>query len=192
MSPFHQVVEFNQQILGLQQRPLGWPAGNEIDHALKCLEEERVELSNAFQAGDFIGLVDANIVTIYFAIGNLYKLGLTPDKMVEVFTVVHNKNMEKMPGVVASRATVGAVDAIKPPGWVGPEEEIGVILDGVPVPLFRSSEPVGEKSDVIDNPENFPVKQDGGKTMANTGEVESEVVVQPAVPVLVFPEASEK
>lgn len=163
MSPFQQVIEFNATVLGIEQRPLTYPQGPEIDHVIKCYHEEVVELSDAFQQGDFIGCIDANMDLIYFAIGSLYKMGLNADQMERIFTTIHNKNMTKTAGKKESRATDGADDAVKGEGWVGPEEEIAAILDQVPVAKFTSD--LGEGSAVSneklppDNPENDPEVQ---------------------------------
>lgn len=138
MKAFEQVVEFNKKVLGIEQRPLTFPSGSELDHSVKCLKEEATELSEAYQAGDFIGCIDANIDTMYFAIGNLYKLGLTPEQMEKCFTVVHEHNMRKVRGVVDRRGDGSAPDAIKPEGFVGPEEQIAEILDQLPEVVFRS------------------------------------------------------
>lgn len=160
MNCFEQVVDFNRNVLGIEPRPLTYPHGPEMDHALKCLREEHRELSDAYQSGDFIGCVDANIDTIYFAIGNLYKMGLTAEQMEQIFTIVHVKNMSKSAGQVESRATDGAVDAVKPDGWVGPEEEIAKVLDTIPVAEFTT--PLGSGVDIAenknppDNPDNDP------------------------------------
>jgi len=128
MNSFEQVVTFNQQVLGIHQRELGMLPENELKISKKCLDEEAQELVDAHNAGDYIGCVDAAIDSIYFAVGVLYKLGLTPQQMADCFTAVHEANMEKKLGVNAKRAS-GAADAVKPEGWVPPDIRIANILD---------------------------------------------------------------
>jgi predicted HAD superfamily Cof-like phosphohydrolase len=125
----HQVVEFNRTILGIEQRELGIPQYNEVHHLIKCLNEETVEFLRAYKMGDFIGMIDALIDNLYFGLGGLYKLGLTPEAVIEIFGAVHDANMTKKAGIVQHRATEGCVDAVKPESWVPPEERISQILD---------------------------------------------------------------
>ena len=73
--------------------------------------------------------IDAIIDLKYFAVGVLYKMGLSPDMQKACCTAVHSANMEKKLGTVAKRAVEGAADAVKPEGWVSPEERIIEILD---------------------------------------------------------------
>ena len=127
---FEAVVEFNQQVLGIRQRKLGFMQSEEEAITLHCLEEERNELYTAMQEGDFVGQVDALIDNIYFAVGALYKLGLTAERINACAMAVHKANITKKKGVNAKRAT-GAADAVKPADWVSPEQRIAEIL-GVP------------------------------------------------------------
>lgn len=82
MSFAHQVVDFNQRVLNITQRPHGLLNQAELDISIKCLHEEIDEFKEAAEKGDFIGQVDAMIDLQYFAMGVLYKLGLTPDQIV--------------------------------------------------------------------------------------------------------------
>ena len=126
-----QVVEFNQRVLKIDQREVDMLKPNEFEISMKCLQEELDEFEEAFKSGDIIGCIDAIIDLKYFAVGVMYKMGLTPENMKLCMTAVHEANMEKKLGVVAKRATEGAADAVKPAGWVSPEERIANILDGV-------------------------------------------------------------
>lgn len=122
------VIEFNRDVLGIHPRPIGMLSSQESSHLHKCLVEEANELSDACRNGDLIGSIDALIDSVYFALGGLYKMGLTPELADEIFAVVHDANMTKRKGVIKSRAT-GAADAVKPENWVPPEERIGDLLD---------------------------------------------------------------
>lgn len=131
MSNFvDQVVEFNQNVLQIEQRELDMLPQNEFEISMKCLQEEIDEFEEAYKKGDFIGCLDAIIDLRYFAVGVLYKHGLSADTIKQCDTAVHEANMEKKLGIVAKRAT-GAADAIKPEGWVSPEERIMDILENV-------------------------------------------------------------
>lgn len=125
-----QVVEFNQCVLKIEQRDVDMLKQNEFEISMKCLQEELDEFQEAYKNGDIIGCIDAIIDLKYFAVGVMYKMGLTPDVMKQCMTAVHEANMEKKLGVVTKRAVEGAADAVKPAGWVSPEERIIDILDG--------------------------------------------------------------
>lgn len=123
----NKVIEFNREILGIHQRDRGMLGDSEIEISHQCLIEEASELMVAHGKGDYIGCIDSVIDGIYFGFGILYKLGLNGDEIGEIFDAVHHCNMTKKRGVNAKRDT-GAADAVKPEGWVGPEERILDIL----------------------------------------------------------------
>ena len=132
MSHFvDQVVDFNKRVLMIDQRNIDMLKANEFEISVKCLQEELDEFAEAFKSGDIIGCIDAIIDLKYFAVGVMYKMGLTPETMKQCMTAVHEANMEKKLGVVAKRAVEGVADAVKPEGWVSPEERIASILDAV-------------------------------------------------------------
>lgn len=123
------VVQFNSEILGIEQRSPGHLGVRELSHAVLCLEEEVEEFIAAGQEHNVIGQVDAIVDLMYFSIGILYKLGLTPEQIHQCCMAVHNANMAKKKGVIAKRDT-GAPDAVKPTDWVPPEEAIRAIILG--------------------------------------------------------------
>ena len=127
MNVFIHITEFNREIIGIEQRPHGLLNQDEVEFTSKALDEERVEFIQAHQSGDFIGAIDALLDSIYFAVGGLYKMGLTPDQMAACMAAVHEANMTKKKGVT-KRGHEN--DAAKPEGWISPEERIGKILDG--------------------------------------------------------------
>lgn len=125
----HQVIDFNQLVLKIQPRiqcPLSFP---EFEITVKALKEETEEFIVASQEADYIGQIDALIDLQYFAMGALYKLGLTADQINRCCYAVHDANMEKKLGIKPSRGDGSAADAIKPEGWEAPEARIGAILE---------------------------------------------------------------
>lgn len=126
MDAFKQIVEFNQQIIKIEPRPLGLLSLDEMTFTCRAVNEEMEELRQAHNAGDVIGSVDALLDSIYFAVGGLYKLGLTAEQMEKCMDAVHKSNMTKVRGTTARGHEN---DAVKPEGWVAPEEAIGMVLD---------------------------------------------------------------
>lgn len=124
----HSVVDFNKRVLGIDQRIHGLLNESELILSKKCLQEELDEFSQAADQQDFIGQIDALIDLQYFAIGVMYKLGLTAEEITKCCDAVHQANMQKKLGVVAKRGDGSAADAVKPEGWIPPEERIGIIL----------------------------------------------------------------
>jgi predicted HAD superfamily Cof-like phosphohydrolase len=123
------VVQFNQEILGISQRtPMGMLESEEAI-TIKCLREELEELMHAMELCSVVDQVDAIIDLIYFAIGALYKIGLTEQQIHDCCMAVHTANMLKKKGVNAKRET-GAADAVKPADWIAPEAAIHGILFG--------------------------------------------------------------
>jgi predicted HAD superfamily Cof-like phosphohydrolase len=123
-----QVMEFNREILGITPRELGPMSENEFTHLVACLGEELGEFDESYNFKDFVGQIDSLIDMMYFALGGLYKMGLDDAHASAIFAAVHESNMTKRKGVVAKRDN-GSPDAVKPEGWVSPEERISAILD---------------------------------------------------------------
>lgn len=123
------VIEFNRDLLGTKPRELAPMESNEYLHLGVALHEEFVkEFDEGWRDQDVIKMVDALLDGIYFAIGGLYKMGLTAQQIHDCFMHVHDTNMTKKRGQVASRATEGVADAVKPATFVPAEEGIAVIL----------------------------------------------------------------
>lgn len=125
----NQVYEFNQQILKIAPRELGFMSKAESDHLIKALNEETQEFQEAVDAGDFIGAIDALNDLVYFAIGGLYKMGIKESLARDIFSAIHTANMTKKKGVVPKRGDGTAADAIKPADWVSPEVRISKLID---------------------------------------------------------------
>lgn len=123
-----QVVDFNRIALGIERRSIGLLSEKELDYAMKAVKEEMYEMKQAHDQQDMIGAVDAVLDGIYFMIGFLYRMGLDEEQIRKAFSAVHACNMNKKVGSQAKRGGEGVIDAVKPEGWSGPEEEIARIL----------------------------------------------------------------
>jgi predicted HAD superfamily Cof-like phosphohydrolase len=88
---------------------------------IDMLQEELDEAKKAFAEGDCDGIVDALIDGAVFAIGTLDVFHVDA---YEAWARVHEKNMEKSPGVKPNRPNpFGLPDLIKPEGWTAPTHE---------------------------------------------------------------------
>lgn len=123
------IVDFNQKVLGIAPREKNMLNESEFDISIECLQEEVREFMEAHISGDFIGCIDAIVDLRYFAVGVLYKLGLTAEQIEQIDQAVHDANMQKKLGKKEGRGDGVAADAVKPEGWVSPEERIAAILD---------------------------------------------------------------
>jgi len=131
MNFVEQIIEFNQVILKIEPRDLGMMPQVEMNITYSSLLEEADELLGAFDSDDFIGTVDALLDSIYFAVGALYKSGLTAQQISECMSAVHQANMTKKLGINTKRGDGSAADAIKPDEWIAPEERIMMILGDI-------------------------------------------------------------
>lgn len=137
------IVYFNDEVLGIEQRVPGVMHIAEHEITIVSLHEEVDEYIDSYDACmqddntikkseevKYVAhMADAFIDNIYFAIGALYKLGLTADQIRRAMDAVHDCNVQKKIGKNAKRDT-GAADAVKPADWVGPEEKIlGIIRE---------------------------------------------------------------
>jgi len=123
------VIEFNRDLLGIAPRPVGLMPRAEFSHLVACLHEETNEFIEACTDGMVIDAVDALIDMMYFAVGGLWKMGLSQEQIIGCMRAIHSANMTKMKAKVARRHVEGAVDAGKPADWVGPETRIAEVLD---------------------------------------------------------------
>lgn len=122
------VFDFNAQIVGIQPRLLGTitPEHPEMGWLVGVLQEEAQELA---EADNLVDQVDALVDSIIFAVGGLYRLGLTDEQALKCFHAVMDANFEKKSGQKEGREVEGVKDAVKPEGWKGPEARIKEILD---------------------------------------------------------------
>lgn len=137
------IFEFNKTVVGITRSAISPLGISEARWLRKALHEEGDELLDATQDYVYlphqgpqfqeeedrvIGQVDACCDAAVFAIGGLARIGLTSDQALECIHAVMDANFEKKAGVKPGRE--GAADAVKPEGWVGPEERIKEILYG--------------------------------------------------------------
>lgn len=92
-----------------------------LEFRWRFLSEELTEMANAIGHGDAEGVVDALVDLVVVAVGTLDLYGVDGPK---AWRAVHEANMNKEPGIKASRPNkLGLPDLIKPPGWVAPDHE---------------------------------------------------------------------
>lgn len=122
LSQFEQVLQFRRQ-LGL---PVGGRptllASEHISFHTRFILEELSELMMAHEKGNLVDATDAIIDLIYVALGCAAHMGLPFD---EAFEIVHEANMQKKPGTTKRGSQF---DAVKPAGWVSPEEQLASLL----------------------------------------------------------------
>ena len=118
------VVTFNHAVVKIGTRAKGMLSTDEANWLRKALNEEATEL---LDATTLVDQVDACVDAVIFAVGGLVRMGLTPLEIDRVMHAVMDANFEKKAGVKEGRE--GAPDAIKPEGWVGPEDRIKGILN---------------------------------------------------------------
>ena len=125
---FTRVFDFNARVVGIEPRLLGTitPEHPEMEWLVGVLQEEAQELA---EAKTLVDQVDALIDSIVFAMGGLYRLGLTKEQALECFHAVMDANFEKKAGQKEGREVEGVKDAIKPEGWKGPEARIKEVLN---------------------------------------------------------------
>ena len=121
------VFDFNERVVGVDTSQLG-PL-KPMDRKTKewihaALKEEATEL---LAADNPIDEIDALVDSMIFAIGGLRRIGLTKRQASLAMTAVLDANDQKAAGRKASR-DFGVPDAIKPEGWVAPEERIEEML----------------------------------------------------------------
>lgn len=125
-----EVFEFNATVIKPDRSPVPRPLiAQPREHLITCLLEEVEEFQDAGIRED---QVDALLDLCYFAIGGLYRIGLTPQEAQACFDAIHEANMTKVRGVKKERpGTEKTGDAVKPKGWKDPKQAIAQILSGV-------------------------------------------------------------
>ena len=87
-NPFELVRKFNHEIVGLPHRRFPYELNADEQEWLQTVFiEEANEFEQAWLADDLIGQVDALIDLIYFAMGGLTRLGVEPDKSLNIFNL---------------------------------------------------------------------------------------------------------
>jgi len=118
------VARFHRDVL--QVLPDGGPtlvSQEYIMERARFLSEEVEEFITGGVSGNIVDVADALADIVYVALGTAHMMGLPFEK---IWTAVQKANMAKKPGVT-SRGN--KVDAVKPPGWVGPEAEIAKAIE---------------------------------------------------------------
>jgi len=123
------IFRFNENVVKATP-PAGSPAlllfGDEREWLAMALREEVSEFKDA---EDLTGQIDALVDLCIFAIGGLARMGLTREQAQACFEAVLNANDRKAAGKKATRDVGDVKDAVKPEGWVGPEETIRRIVE---------------------------------------------------------------
>lgn len=123
------VYYFNGTVLGIAPKVVGRLPLAERTWLQAALLEEVAEFKASTSLEED---VDAIIDLIYFAIGGLYRLGLTEQQAMMAFMAVHDVNCQKKLGVKPTRPNDGSVaDAIKPDDLPDPLVKIREILSYV-------------------------------------------------------------
>lgn len=123
------VYYFNETVLGIAPKVVGRLPLAERAWLQAALYEEVTELKASTSLEED---VDAIIDLIYFAIGGLYRLGLTEQQAMMAFMAVHDVNCRKKLGVKPTRPNDGSVaDAIKPADLPDPLVKIREIMSYV-------------------------------------------------------------
>lgn len=119
-SMFDDVAAFQSEVLGVQPsyNSKGFRSVHERLEGLINLQEELNELTQGIRDQNLVDCTDALIDLIYFALGELYKMGIDADV---VWKFVHAKNMCKVRGTTKRG---NSVDAAKPEDWTDPKEQI--------------------------------------------------------------------
>lgn len=123
-SMFKQVSDFHEIILGQEFPEIPTLVSPEwVMERTRFLLEEVGEFTDAAMKSDMVEAADGLADIIYVALGTAWQMGLPLEK---IFDHVHNCNMKKQRG----RTTRGNdVDAIKPDGWVSPNQGIAKLLE---------------------------------------------------------------
>jgi predicted HAD superfamily Cof-like phosphohydrolase len=116
---------FNHVVIGIGNRAKAALPEAEAKWLSGALKEEADEL---LDAKTLVDQVDACGDAVVFAIGGMIRMGLTPRQILRCINAIMDANFEKKAGVKPGRE--GAPDAVKPEGWVGPEQRIKEILHG--------------------------------------------------------------
>jgi phosphoribosyl-ATP pyrophosphohydrolase len=120
-----QIFDFNEQVIGLGDIEFNPLTAQQQAWTNKFIEEELAEFNDAYAQQDIVGMVDAIGDLIYGAMGTFKKMGLSREHVRAVFTAIHTANMTKVRG---NKGRGSDEDAVKPEGFVAPEEAIADIL----------------------------------------------------------------
>lgn len=116
---FRDVADFHEKVLHDFAAPNPSLVSPEyVEERIRFLLEEIEEFMSAARMGNMVDTADALADICYVALGTAYRMGLP---FPEIWNAVQAANMRKERGMTSRN---NKVDAIKPPGWIGPETEI--------------------------------------------------------------------
>jgi phosphoribosyl-ATP pyrophosphohydrolase len=121
-----QIFEFNEKIIGTGDVEFNCLTPKQFEWTNKFVLEELKEFGEAYEKQDMVAMVDAVLDLIYGAMGTMKKMGLSREHVRLCLTAIHEANMTKKRGTVASRGS--DEDAAKPVDFVPPEQKIADIL----------------------------------------------------------------
>ena len=119
-----------------------------LEFRLNFLQEELDEARAAAESNDIAraeDITDAMVDLVVVAIGTLDAFGINAD---EAWNRVHEKNMQKEPGIKPNRPNpLGLPDLIKPEGWTAPthQDNVGILAEAVK----NYAEPVKHKKNLL-------------------------------------------
>ena len=99
--------------------------GEAFQYRLNFMHEELEEFAEAWGSNSIVDQADALVDLVYVALGTAAMMGLPWD---QIFEAVHKANMQKVRALPDDMESRHALDVRKPPGWTGPEVEIGAVL----------------------------------------------------------------
>lgn len=122
-SMYDDIEEFHEQIIQLEKpTKVGIISDEFILERTRFLNEEVEEFTTTGMSGDMVGVADALADIVYVALGTAWLMGIP---FQAIWDVVHSANMKKVRGITKRG---NKHDAVKPEGWVGPEQAIAAIL----------------------------------------------------------------
>jgi predicted HAD superfamily Cof-like phosphohydrolase len=122
-SMYDDVARFHTEILNVSAAPSPTLVSEDwLMERFRFLTEEVNEFLEAGLRGDMVGATDGLLDTVYVALGTLHMMGVPVQAC---WDLVQQANMAKVRGVTKRG---NAIDAVKPVGWVGPEQGIAAIL----------------------------------------------------------------
>jgi len=124
-SDNEKVREFHEQFgVPVAEQPRQLTA-DEFHFRFDFMHEELKEFAEAWGSSSIVDQADALIDLSYVVLGTAAMMGLPWE---ELFDAVHKANMQKRRVAADDADARHAFDVRKPPGWTGPEVEIGAIL----------------------------------------------------------------
>ena len=135
---FQDVLDFTMKFVPNQIAKLPvWPAYNVMNLRGKLIKEEIEELTKAFEAADFEGIVDNTLDLVYVLLGLLIAMGVDARP---VWNEIQRANMAKTNGGLREDGKV-----LKPKGWI-PPDITGVLMRQQPIQVVDVS-PADVQSD---------------------------------------------